>query len=194
VVDTRLSGLDSFVSACQAFSIAWDGHKEDRPILLPIPGRDYVLTGKEAASSGGKTKTVNKTPVSYCIPMSTETLRRNRIATRKETYLAFKEVTLKKGAIMEKAQSLGLSNLDGVHSVFKGIRAHMHIHTHTHITHTQHPHIHTTGKPAVMAIGTSTMNGHYKDVAVSIASGETLGNTEAMLSAIMDRTVNQSGS
>jgi hypothetical protein len=143
VVDTRLSGLASLVSACKAFSIAWDGPEEDRPILLPIPGRDYVLTGKEAALCGRKTKTVNKTPVSYCIPMSTETLLRNRIAARKETHLAFKEVTLKKGAIMEKTQSLGLSNIDGVHSVLKGIRAHMHIHTPTHITHTQHPRTHT---------------------------------------------------
>ena len=79
VSDTRISDIQEAIDRCQAITKEWTGAPEHRPMLLPIPGRDYILTGELAAQSGGGMTTNKGTPVSFCLPISTMELLSNSV-------------------------------------------------------------------------------------------------------------------
>ena len=118
-------------------------------MLLPIPGRDWLLVGDEIPKKDRKTttKTQSGTCVSYTILMSSMRMLITSSESKKVQYKALKAVTVEKGAEMEVFQSLGLTTVDGNHKI-------------------------TFGDSVLISIGTTTMTGQHVRKAVAICSSE----------------------
>ncbi|MDF1690671.1 MAG: hypothetical protein P1U35_13800, partial [Cycloclasticus sp.] len=139
---------------------------EHRAMILPLPNnREHILLGDDVKEDKPKL-TQNGEKISYCIPLTTKCLLRNKVKTRTQKFEVINIESLahihRTGVTTSPVPSKGFLEIDGVHKLL-------------------------WGDGVILHIGTSC-NNEWRLIGYCIVSGETADNVEATLRAFDQAT------